>query len=142
MIVHVSHHSHVYDCKLQFGECGKRYLRYIQVPRRLRPSAAPLARGLWAPGRFRRGPWLALGSGSLRPWPSWAQSSSAWGSRPLLSSGKVSGFPRGSWALEGPPKVGGHLITLLSGSQAGQKGLNPGCLRAPSGSPQADKTLA
>ena len=61
---------------------------------------------------------------------------------PLSSSGKVSISLRGSCAREGPPKVGGHLITQLFGSQAGQTGLNPGCLRAPLGSPRTDKTSA
>ena len=61
---------------------------------------------------------------------------------PLSSSGKVSGSPWGSCALEGPPKVGGHLVAQLFGSQAEQTGLNPGCLRAPLGSPRTDKTSA
>ena len=61
---------------------------------------------------------------------------------PLPGSGKVSFSLRGFCALEGPPKVGGHLITQLSGSQAGQTGLNPGSLRAPLGSYHNDKTSA
>ena len=50
---------------------------------------------------------------------------------PLPGSGKVSISLRGSCSLEGPPKVGGHLVTQLSGSQAGQEGLNPGCSSGP-----------
>ena len=49
-----------------------------------------------------------------------------------LSSGKVA-FPlRGSCpSPEELPKVGGFLTTRLPGSQAGQKGLNPGCPSGP-----------
>ena len=61
---------------------------------------------------------------------------------PLPGSGKVSISLRGSCALEGPPKVGGHLFTQLSGSQAGQTGLNLGCFRAPLGSSHTDKSSA
>ena len=51
---------------------------------------------------------------------------------PNSGSGGVAFSLRGSCpSPEELPKVGGFLTTLLPGSQAGQKGLNPGCPSGP-----------
>ena len=99
------------------------------MPRGLRPSAAPLARGLWAPGRFRSGPWLALGSGSLRPWPSWAHSSSAWGTFAELR--EVVRIPLGISGIRGPSegRRQPHYSAVWESSQT--EGAEPWVLAGP-----------
>ena len=84
---------------LLFARCvpqvaGATKQSYQKVPRRLCPSAVPIARGLVAPARFRCGPCLASGSRSLWPWPRWAQSSLAWGFAPCRAQGRCQ-FPSG-----------------------------------------------
>ena len=140
MIVHVLIIVFFARCVLQAAKDTKR--SHYLVRRRLRLSAAPLARGLWAPARFRRGPCRTLGSGSLRSWPRWAQVSLAWGSAPCRAQARCS-FPSGDSE---------HTRTLrrseatsparLFESQVEQEGLSPGCHPAPLGSSQNDKTSA
>ena len=94
------------------------------------PTAIPLARGRRAPARFRSGPRLAVGSCPFGPGPVWAHSSLAWGSAPCQAR------------IRCQAPLGGPLASAqLLGSLSEQRGLSPGCLLAPLGSPH-DQTSA